>query len=185
MVLEITRPKQAAPAVDRASLPVQLWINVADPAQVTPELAERVAGVGLYRTEVLFMEQTEDFPSEEQQYETYKTLFEMCRPDQPVTVRTADIGGDKTLPYFPLGPQENPFLGVRANRVYREHPEILITQMRAILRAAVRQLRPAHHVPDDWKPRRPALYRQAAWRRRCGACGPGIESIRTTSSRAS
>jgi phosphoenolpyruvate-protein kinase (PTS system EI component)/YHS domain-containing protein len=86
---------------------------------------------------VLFMEQTEDFPSEQQQYETYKLLFEMCRPDQPVTVRTADIGGDKTLSYFPLGPQENPFLGVRANRVYREHPEILITQMRAILRAAL------------------------------------------------
>lgn len=138
MVFEITRPKQAAPAVDRARLPVELWINVADPAQITPALAERVTGVGLYRTEVLFMEQTEDFPSEEQQYETYKTLFEVCRPDQPVTVRTADIGGDKTLPYFPLGPQENPFLGVRANRVYREHPEIFITQMRAILRAAVR-----------------------------------------------
>jgi phosphoenolpyruvate-protein kinase (PTS system EI component)/YHS domain-containing protein len=51
-------------------------------------------------------------------------------------VRTADIGGDKTLSYFPLGPQENPSLGVRANRVYREHPEIFITQMRAILRAA-------------------------------------------------
>jgi phosphotransferase system enzyme I (PtsP) len=64
-------------------------------------------------------------------------LFDTCRPDQVVTVRTADIGGDKTLPYFPLGPQENPFLGVRANRVYREHPEIFITQMRAILRAAV------------------------------------------------
>jgi phosphoenolpyruvate-protein phosphotransferase len=137
LVIEIAERRPAAPAVDRAGLPVQLWINVADPAQVTRELAERIAGVGLYRTEVLFMEQTEDFPSEEQQYETYRTLFEMCRPDQPVTVRTADIGGDKTLSYFPLGPQENPSLGVRANRVYREHPEILITQMRAILRAAV------------------------------------------------
>ena len=103
---------------------------------MTPELAERITGVGLYRTEVLFMEQIEDFPNEQQQYETYKTLFDTCRPDQIVTVRTADIGGDKTLPYFPLGPQENPFLGVRANRVYREHPEIFITQMRAILRAA-------------------------------------------------
>jgi len=123
--------------VDRASLPVRLWVNVADPAQASPELLERVAGVGLYRTEVLFMEQTEDFPSEERQYQTYRSLFEMCRSDQPITVRTADIGGDKMLPYFPLGPQENPFLGVRANRVYREHPEILITQVRAILRAAV------------------------------------------------
>jgi phosphoenolpyruvate-protein phosphotransferase len=137
MVIRIVENQPAAVVVDRADLPVRLWINVADPAQVTPELAERVTGVGLYRTEVLFMEQTDDFPSEQQQYETYQSLFESCRPDQVVTVRTADIGGDKVLPYFPLGPQENPFLGVRANRVYREHPEILITQMRAILRAAV------------------------------------------------
>jgi phosphoenolpyruvate-protein phosphotransferase len=134
---QILERERAAPAVDRADLPVRLWINVADPAQVTPEIVGRSAGVGLYRTEVLFMEQTEDFPSEQQQYETYRALFGTCRPDQIVTVRTADIGGDKTLPYFPLGPQENPFLGVRANRVYREHPEIFITQMRAILRAAI------------------------------------------------
>jgi phosphoenolpyruvate-protein phosphotransferase len=126
----------SARVADRASLPVRLWINVADPAQVTAELLEHIEGIGLYRTEVLFMEQTDDFPSEEQQYETYRALFDICGPDRPVTVRTADIGGDKMLPYFPLGPQENPFLGVRANRVYREHPEILITQMRAILRAA-------------------------------------------------
>jgi len=137
LMIQITERRATASAVDPTDLPVRLWINVADPAQVTPELVERIAGVGLYRTEVLFMEQTDDFPSEEQQYETYRALFETCRPDQIVTVRTADIGGDKTLPYFPLGPQENPFLGVRANRVYREHPEIFITQMRAILRAAV------------------------------------------------
>ena len=154
MVIRITERRTESAAVDRAGLPVRLWINVADPAQVTPELADRVAGVGLYRTEVLFMEQTEDFPSEQQQYETYRLLFEICRPDQIVTVRTADIGGDKTLPYFPLGPQENPFLGVRANRVYREHPEILITQMRAILRAAVnssglRLMYPMIASPED------------------------------------
>jgi len=123
--------------VDRGRLPVHLWINVADPSQVTPELLKTVAGIGLYRTEVLFMEQTDDFPSEEQQYRVYKSLFEMCREGCTVTVRTADIGGDKVLPYFPLGPQENPYLGVRANRIYREHPEILICQMRAILRAGV------------------------------------------------
>jgi phosphotransferase system enzyme I (PtsI) len=136
LILQIVEQGPAAPEVDEVDLPVRLWINVADPAQVTPELAERIAGVGLYRTEVLFMEQIDDFPSEEQQYLTYRSLFETCRPDQIVTVRTADIGGDKTLSYFPLGPQENPSLGVRANRVYREHPEIFITQMRAILRAA-------------------------------------------------
>jgi phosphoenolpyruvate-protein phosphotransferase len=128
----------AAPArrtIDRNRLPLSLWINVADPSQVTPELLRTVAGIGLYRTEVLFMEQQDDFPSEEQQYRAYKSLFDMCRQNCTVTVRTADIGGDKVLPYFPLGPQENPYLGVRANRIYREHPEILIAQLRAILRA--------------------------------------------------
>lgn len=123
--------------IDRSRLPVSLWINVADPSQVTSELLRTVTGIGLYRTEVLFMEQTDDFPSERQQYEVYKSLFEMCRGNCAVTVRTADIGGDKVLPYFPLGPQENPYLGVRANRIYREHPEILISQLRAILRAGV------------------------------------------------
>lgn len=124
-------------AADRAGLPVRLWVNVADPSQVTRELLQTVAGIGLYRTEVLFMEQTEDFPTERQQYEVYKSLFEKCDDNCIVTVRTADIGGDKVLPYFPLGPQENPYLGVRANRIYREHPEILIAQFRAILRAGV------------------------------------------------
>jgi phosphoenolpyruvate-protein phosphotransferase len=154
VVIRIRERRTESVPVDPTGLPVRLWINVADPAQVTPELADRVTGVGLYRTEVLFMEQTEDFPSEQQQYDTYRLLFELCRPDQIVTVRTADIGGDKILPYFPLGPQENPFLGVRANRIYREHPEILITQMRAILRAAVnstglRLMYPMIASPED------------------------------------
>lgn len=136
-VVQSLDPAASIGKLDRAALPARLWVNVADPGQVSSGLLERVEGVGLYRTEVLFMEQTEDFPSEQQQYEVYKALFETCSPDHPVTVRTADIGGDKTLPYFSFGSQENPFLSIRALRVYREHPEIFIIQMRAILRAAV------------------------------------------------
>ena len=136
-VVQSLDPASALRTLDRADLPARLWVNVADPAQVSPGLLERVEGVGLYRTEVLFMEQTDDFPSEQRQYGVYRSLFETCRPDHPVTVRTADIGGDKTLPYFSFGSQENPYLSIRALRVYREHPEIFITQMRAILRAAV------------------------------------------------
>jgi len=136
-IIQTLDPDAVKHAVDRRRLPVRLWINVADPAHVTASLLERVEGVGLYRTEVLFMEQTDDFPTERRQYEVYRSLFRKCRPECPVTVRTADIGGDKTLPYFSLGPQENPYLGLRAHRVYREHPEIFIIQMRAILRAAV------------------------------------------------
>ncbi len=136
-VVQSLDPASLMDKLDRAALPARLWVNVADPAQVSAALLERVEGVGLYRTEVLFMEQTDDFPSEQQQYEVYKSLFETCQPDRPVTIRTADIGGDKTLPYFSFGSQENPYLSIRALRVYREHPEIFIIQMRAILRAAV------------------------------------------------
>lgn len=136
-VVQSLDPASSMGKLDRAALPARLWVNVADPGQVSSGLLERVEGVGLYRTEVLFMEQTDDFPSEQQQYEVYKSLFETCRPDHPVTIRTADIGGDKTLPYFSFGSKENPYLSIRALRVYREHPEIFIIQMRAILRAAV------------------------------------------------
>jgi phosphoenolpyruvate-protein phosphotransferase len=117
-------------------LSVNLWINIIDPEQVTPDVIGKIRGVGLYRTEALFMAQEEDFPSEQQQMEIYRLLFERCR-DIPVTFRTADIGGDKMLPYFSLGPQENPYLGFRAHRIFRFHPEIFITQLKAVLKAAV------------------------------------------------
>jgi phosphoenolpyruvate-protein phosphotransferase len=118
------------------SLPVNLWVNIIDPQQMTPGLIAKIKGVGLYRTEALFMEQEDDFPSEQRQKEVYDLLFEKCR-NIPVTLRTADIGGDKMLPYFSLGPQENPYLGFRAHRIFRFHPDIFITQVRAVLKAAV------------------------------------------------
>jgi phosphoenolpyruvate-protein phosphotransferase (PTS system enzyme I) len=121
----------------RRVMAARLWVNVADPDQVAPNMLDRVEGVGLYRTEVLFMEQTDDFPSEQQQYETYKALFETCGPDRLVTIRTVDIGGDKTLSYFSPGSGQDSYASVRAIRIYRDHPEIFITQVRAILRAAV------------------------------------------------
>jgi phosphoenolpyruvate-protein kinase (PTS system EI component) len=136
-VVQSLDPATSTGKLDRVALPARLWVNVADPAQVSSGPLENVEGVGLYRTEVLLMEQMDDVPSEQRQYEAYKSLFEMCPPDRLVTIRTADIGGDKTLPYFPFGSRENPYLSIRALRVYHEHPEIFIIQMRAILRAAV------------------------------------------------
>lgn len=117
-------------------LPVNLWVNIINPEQLSSELTGKIKGVGLYRTEALYMEQQDDFPSEQMQVETYVHLFEKCR-EIPVTFRTADIGGDKMLRYFSLGSQENPYLGFRAHRIFRYHPEIFITQIRAVLRAAV------------------------------------------------
>jgi len=120
--------------IDKTKLPIKIWINIVDPLQIIKEDLEGVEGVGLYRTEILFMEKEDDFPTEDEQFQIYSSLFKESK-DFPVTVRTLDIGGDKTLPYFSFGPQENPYLGFRAHRIYRFHPEIFITQLRVILRA--------------------------------------------------
>lgn len=117
-------------------LPIKIWINITDPLQVSRKDMDNVEGIGLYRTETLFMEKEDDFPSEDDQFHIYSSLFKRSK-DRPVTIRTLDIGGDKSLPYFSLGPQDNPYLGFRAHRIYRYHPEIFINQMRAILRAGV------------------------------------------------
>jgi len=121
--------------VQHVSLPATLWLSIIDPQQLDSGVLANAAGIGLYRTEMLFMKHPHDFPTEEAQYRVYRSLFEKCG-DKPVTIRTLDVGGDKLLPYFSLGPQANPYMGFRAHRIYRFHPEILVHQIRAILRAA-------------------------------------------------
>ncbi|MGI9304739.1 MAG: phosphoenolpyruvate--protein phosphotransferase [Gammaproteobacteria bacterium] len=91
-------------------------------------------GVGLYRTELPFMVR-ERFPSEEEQYHIYREVLKAMSP-RPVVLRTLDVGGDKDLPYFPVE-EDNPFLGWRGIRIALDHPEIFLTQLRAMLRASV------------------------------------------------
>lgn len=100
------------------------------------EGAERhgAQGVGLYRTEFLFMDRTQ-MPSEEEQFEAYKSVAE-AMGGRPVIIRTLDIGGDKELPYLDLPKELNPFLGWRAIRMCFDKPDILNTQLRAIFRAS-------------------------------------------------
>jgi phosphotransferase system enzyme I (PtsI) len=117
------------------SLPAALWLSIIDPQQLDAGVLADAAGIGLYRTEMLFMKHSHDFPAEDEQYRVYRSLFEKCG-GKPVTIRTLDIGGDKLLPYFSLGPQANPYMGFRAHRIWRFHPEILVCQIRAIMRAA-------------------------------------------------
>ncbi len=95
---------------------------------------EEASGVGLYRTELPFMIR-DRFPGEEVQIANYRNVLETFHP-RPVVLRTLDIGGDKPLPYFPIS-ESNPFLGWRGIRVSLDHPEIFLTQIRAILRAAI------------------------------------------------
>ena len=111
---------------------VPLYANTGLLTDITPSLRCGAEGVGLYRTEIPFMIR-DRFPGEEEQRRTYRQVLEAFAP-APVTVRTLDIGGDKSLPYFPVV-EENPFLGWRGIRISLDHPEIFLTQVRAILRA--------------------------------------------------
>lgn len=120
-----------AETTDGHSMP--LYVNTGLTADVERSLARGAEGIGLYRTEIPFMIR-DFFPSEFEQTETYRRQLELFAP-RTVTMRTLDIGGDKSLPYFPIE-EENPFLGWRGIRVTLDHPEIFLVQVRAMLRAS-------------------------------------------------
>lgn len=111
---------------------VPLWVNTGLQADIARSLDRGAEGVGLFRTEVPFLLR-ERFPSEEEQRRIYREQLEAFAP-MPVTMRTLDIGGDKSLPYFPIE-EDNPFLGWRGIRVTLDHPEIFLVQIRAMMKA--------------------------------------------------
>jgi phosphocarrier protein FPr len=92
-------------------------------------------GVGLLRTEFLFLDRS-TAPTEDEQTQVYTDIAKALGPDRPLVIRTLDVGGDKPLPYLPIPHEENPFLGERGVRVGLNRPEVLRTQLRAVLRAA-------------------------------------------------
>ncbi|MFK4344111.1 MULTISPECIES: phosphoenolpyruvate--protein phosphotransferase [unclassified Paenibacillus] len=114
---------------------VELAANIGTPNDVAGVLDNGGEGVGLYRTEFLYMGR-DKLPSEEVQYTAYKTVLERME-GKPVVVRTLDIGGDKELPYLDLPKEMNPFLGFRAIRLCLDRQDIFRTQLRALLRASV------------------------------------------------
>ena len=122
--------EQSAATSDGHAVP--LWVNTGVAADVQRAREFGAEGVGLYRTEVSFLLR-DRFPSEEEQRQLYREQLEALYPS-PVTMRTLDIGGDKALPYFPIE-ESNPFLGWRGIRVTLDHPEIFLTQIRAMLKA--------------------------------------------------
>ncbi|HBT49120.1 MAG: Phosphoenolpyruvate-protein phosphotransferase [Caldanaerobacter subterraneus] len=113
---------------------VMLAANIGTPKDVASALANGAEGVGLFRTEFLYMDRN-SLPSEEEQFEAYKEVVEKMG-GRPVTIRTLDIGGDKELPYLDMPKEMNPFLGYRAIRLCLDRPDIFKTQLRAILRAS-------------------------------------------------
>jgi phosphotransferase system enzyme I (PtsI) len=108
--------------------------NIGGPGDVATALQFGANGVGLYRTEFLFLDRDSP-PSEEEQVEAYRSVL-IAFGSKPVIIRTLDIGGDKRIPYLHLPPETNPYLGVRATRLGLRRPTLFKTQLRAILRAS-------------------------------------------------
>ncbi|MBL9082785.1 MAG: phosphoenolpyruvate--protein phosphotransferase [Planctomycetales bacterium] len=123
------RPARTADGVELSLL---ANINGVDDAQAASAMGAR--GVGLYRTEYLFLSHPA-VPSEDEQLENYRQVIQAA-PDHRVTIRTLDLGGDKTIPFLGHDREANPFMGWRSIRLSFEHPEFFLEQIRAVLRAA-------------------------------------------------
>lgn len=114
---------------------IRLYANVGGADDIQKVLENDAAGIGLFRSEFLYMGK-EDYPSEEEQYLTYKTVLEAMKGKQ-VIIRTLDLGSDKQAAYLPLEREENPAMGYRGIRICLDKIEIFKTQLRALLRASV------------------------------------------------
>ena len=136
---ELRRRENAAralePAITLDGRRIEVLANIGGLEDATRIAGLGGEGVGLLRSEFLFLGRR-DAPTEEEQFETYKAIAEALGPGRPLIIRTLDVGGDKPLAYLPIPKEDNPFLGERGVRVGLDRPEILRTQLRAILRAA-------------------------------------------------
>lgn len=130
---ELTKLKDL-PAISLDGHQVEVCANIGTLRDIDGAERNGAEGVGLYRTEFLFMDR-DSLPSEEEQFQAYKAVAQ-AMGNQAVIIRTMDIGGDKDLPYMNLPKEENPFLGWRAIRICLDRREILRCQLRAILRAS-------------------------------------------------
>lgn len=123
------------PTVTADGKKITVAANIEIPEEVRSVISHGAEGIGLFRTEYLFMNRTE-LPSEEEQLESYRSVVEKVFPNS-VIIRTMDLGGDKLLPYLNINTERNPFLGLRAIRFCLKHPDIFKIQLRAILRSSV------------------------------------------------
>lgn len=121
-------------AISKDGTKIRVYANIGSPADLGGVLKNGADGIGLYRTEFLFMENT-DFPTEDEQFKAYKEVA-VAMSGHTVTIRTMDIGGDKYLPYLDMPKEENPALGWRALRICLDKTSIIRTQFRALLRAS-------------------------------------------------
>ena len=123
-------------AVTKDGVSIELMANIGSVQEAAQAYVQNADGIGLFRTEFLLSEAGIDFPSEENQFETYRAVLRQMN-GKSVTIRTFDIGGDKVYPCVHLPEEENPFLGWRGVRYMLDNTELLHTQLRALLRASV------------------------------------------------
>ncbi len=129
------RKQVGLPTITKDGFKVTLAANIGTPHDVDMILENDAEGIGLFRSEFIFMNR-ECQPSEDEQFEEYKEVLQKMG-DKPVIIRTLDIGGDKNVPYFDIPKEMNPFLGYRAIRLCLGNVDVFRTQLRAILRASV------------------------------------------------
>lgn len=122
------------PSITKDGHEVELLANIGDVNDINIVTENTAEGVGLFRSEFLYMN-SDDFPTENEQFEAYKKVAESM-PNKKIVIRTLDIGGDKNLKYMKLPQEENPFLGYRAIRIYLDNIALFKVQLRAILRAS-------------------------------------------------
>lgn len=122
------------PSVTVDGICVDINVNIGHPSDVKLAIENDGEGIGLFRSEFLYME-SDDYPSEEVQFEAYRTVVEGMKGKR-VIVRTLDVGADKVVPYFKLPHEDNPAMGYRAIRICLDRPQIFETQLRALLRAS-------------------------------------------------
>lgn len=123
------------PAVTPDGLRIELWGNIAHPDEASAVLSSGGSGIGLFRTEFLFMNRNTP-PSEDEQFEAYRKVLDEMKP-HPVVIRTLDAGGDKEIPYLNIPKEDNPFLGYRAIRIGLTEEQLLITQLKALIRSSI------------------------------------------------
>jgi phosphocarrier protein FPr len=136
---EAARAASAAPAIMKDGVAIEVVANIGSPEDARVAIDNGAEGVGLLRTEFLFLDRR-DAPAEDEQFDAYQTIATVME-QRPVIVRTLDVGGDKPLAYLDLGHEDNPFLGQRAIRLCLNRPDLFKTQLRAILRAS-----PGHNL---------------------------------------
>ncbi|WP_028944665.1 phosphoenolpyruvate--protein phosphotransferase [Pseudomonas vranovensis] len=159
--LHRARERRLEPAVTRDGHAIEVFANIGESKGIDTVVDQGAEGIGLLRTELIFMAH-QQLPDEAQQEAEYRRVLDGLG-GRPLVVRTLDVGGDKPLPYWPIAKEENPFLGVRGIRLTLQRPQVMESQLRALLRAAedrpVRIMFPMVGQLEEWQQARAMVER--------------------------